>query len=258
MASTVGNTAKQLPDSDTVEEPSMEEILASIKQIIADDEPSDDNTSERERYTYPDSHSNSNLSTTSGQPSEENINEMELQAALQAELGDIDLPQQEVLAPTASAPVSPVAKEKISMQEKTAKMHAELTATGAGLTADERLNKYRSQGKLQMEILAAEKAAIQAKVVMKPAPIIAPVSTTHTTGPATGFASGPLFPTTNAIAQEMASTMMHEKSDEIQNLLSEIMRPTIRQWLSDNLPTLVEKLVREEIEAVSRGRKTVS
>ena len=31
-------------------------------------------------------------------------------------------------------------------------------------------------------------------------------------------------------------------------------RPMLRSWLDDNLPGLVEKIVRAEIERVSRGR----
>lgn len=36
-------------------------------------------------------------------------------------------------------------------------------------------------------------------------------------------------------------------------IAEEMMRPMLRDWLDDNLPTLVEKLVREEIERVARG-----
>ena len=32
-----------------------------------------------------------------------------------------------------------------------------------------------------------------------------------------------------------------------------ILRPMLREWLDDNLPSLVERLVREEIERVARG-----
>ncbi len=32
----------------------------------------------------------------------------------------------------------------------------------------------------------------------------------------------------------------------------EILRPLLKQWLDDNLPSLVERLVREEIERVAR------
>ena len=36
-------------------------------------------------------------------------------------------------------------------------------------------------------------------------------------------------------------------------MAEEMLRPMLTQWLDDNLPTLVERLVREEIERVARG-----
>ncbi|MEX3009220.1 DUF2497 domain-containing protein [Hoeflea sp. TYP-13] len=37
-------------------------------------------------------------------------------------------------------------------------------------------------------------------------------------------------------------------------IAEDMLRPMLQQWLDDNLPTLVERLVREEIERVARGR----
>jgi cell pole-organizing protein PopZ len=39
----------------------------------------------------------------------------------------------------------------------------------------------------------------------------------------------------------------------LEDMAGEILRPMLQEWLDDNLPTLVERLVREEIERVSRG-----
>ncbi|MNL56888.1 hypothetical protein D3C87_1804100 [compost metagenome] len=36
-------------------------------------------------------------------------------------------------------------------------------------------------------------------------------------------------------------------------IAEEMLRPMLQEWLDDNLPTLVERLVREEIERVARG-----
>jgi cell pole-organizing protein PopZ len=36
-------------------------------------------------------------------------------------------------------------------------------------------------------------------------------------------------------------------------IAGEMLRPMLQEWLDDNLPTLVERLVREEIERVARG-----
>lgn len=38
-------------------------------------------------------------------------------------------------------------------------------------------------------------------------------------------------------------------------IAEEMLRPMLQEWLDDNLPTLVEKLVREEIERVARGNR---
>lgn len=37
-------------------------------------------------------------------------------------------------------------------------------------------------------------------------------------------------------------------------IAEDMLRPMLQQWMDDNLPTLVERLVREEIERVARGR----
>ena len=42
-------------------------------------------------------------------------------------------------------------------------------------------------------------------------------------------------------------------SPPVEEVVREILRPMLRMWLDDNLPTLVERLVRAEIERVARG-----
>jgi cell pole-organizing protein PopZ len=39
----------------------------------------------------------------------------------------------------------------------------------------------------------------------------------------------------------------------LEDLVREMLRPMLKSWLDENLPTLVERLVRAEIERVSRG-----
>jgi cell pole-organizing protein PopZ len=48
--------------------------------------------------------------------------------------------------------------------------------------------------------------------------------------------------------------MLGGDSRTIEELVREMLRPMLKSWLDDNLPSLVEKLVRAEIERVSRGR----
>ncbi|WP_165933813.1 DUF2497 domain-containing protein [Aquabacter spiritensis] len=42
----------------------------------------------------------------------------------------------------------------------------------------------------------------------------------------------------------------HERT--VEDLVKEILRPMLKTWLDDNLPRIVERLVRQEIERVSR------
>lgn len=41
--------------------------------------------------------------------------------------------------------------------------------------------------------------------------------------------------------------------DDIEAKTEAVLRPMLREWLDENLPTMVERLVREEIERVARG-----
>ncbi|HMM13543.1 MAG TPA: DUF2497 domain-containing protein [Parvibaculum sp.] len=41
----------------------------------------------------------------------------------------------------------------------------------------------------------------------------------------------------------------------LEDLVADLLRPMLKQWLDQNLPPLVEQLVREEIERVARGRR---
>lgn len=45
-----------------------------------------------------------------------------------------------------------------------------------------------------------------------------------------------------------------ERSMSVADMTEEMLRPMLQDWLDNNLPTMVERLVREEIERVSRGR----
>jgi cell pole-organizing protein PopZ len=51
----------------------------------------------------------------------------------------------------------------------------------------------------------------------------------------------------------LAHTVLAENSRTLEDLVHEMLRPMLKTWLDDNLPALVERLVRQEIERVSRG-----
>jgi cell pole-organizing protein PopZ len=52
----------------------------------------------------------------------------------------------------------------------------------------------------------------------------------------------------------LAHTVLVQNSRTLEDLVREMLRPLLKAWLDDNLPGLVERIVKAEIERVSRGR----
>jgi uncharacterized protein len=52
----------------------------------------------------------------------------------------------------------------------------------------------------------------------------------------------------------LAQTVLVQNARTLEDLVREMLRPMLKTWLDDNLPGMVERLVRAEIERVSRGR----
>ena len=52
---------------------------------------------------------------------------------------------------------------------------------------------------------------------------------------------------------ELAAAFDGIQNRSLEDLAQDMLRPMLQEWLDDNLPTLVERLVREEIERVARG-----
>lgn len=52
----------------------------------------------------------------------------------------------------------------------------------------------------------------------------------------------------------LASTVLAKNARTLEDLVKEMLRPMMKSWLDQNLPSLVERLVRQEIDRVTRGR----
>jgi cell pole-organizing protein PopZ len=83
------------------------------------------------------------------------------------------------------------------------------------------------------------------------------------TEPAAERADGDEQPLLSSEANEAAalsfgalSANLEVRSAELADeMVRETLRPMLKQWLDENLPAIVERLVRAEIERVARGRK---
>ncbi len=56
----------------------------------------------------------------------------------------------------------------------------------------------------------------------------------------------------------LAHTLLSQNGRTLDDLVCEMLQPMLKSWLDDNLPSLVERLIRAEIERVSPGRPDAS
>ncbi|MDR6286145.1 hypothetical protein HNR47_002146 [Methylopila jiangsuensis] len=183
-------------------EPTMEEILASIRRIISDDEPS---AGARE--------------TTAVKPAEK----LEPKASLGQD--DIDAMLASFDEPAAPEP------EKSELRRP-----AEPARAGARIELDHDVDVFE---------LTDDMAAEPAPQPVAPAP---PLSTAQDR-----LLSQATDQAVSAAFGSLANTILSNNGRTLDDLVKEMLRPLLKSWLDDNLPSLVERLVRQEIERVARG-----
>jgi cell pole-organizing protein PopZ len=88
-----------------------------------------------------------------------------------------------------------------------------------------------------------------------PAPKPAPASAAERRLPPAPLLSPRSDAAVTAAFAQLADTMFNGNSRTIDGLVEDMLRPMLKTWLDNNLPPLVERMVREEIERVSRGRR---
>ncbi len=86
-----------------------------------------------------------------------------------------------------------------------------------------------------------------------PAREVAPPAAMQHEIPAERLLSAQTNAAVSAAFGSLATTILTENSRTIEDLVREMLRPMLKAWLDDNLPGLVERMVRAEIERVSRG-----
>ena len=69
-----------------------------------------------------------------------------------------------------------------------------------------------------------------------------------------GLISNATVSAVDSAFNSLAMTVLGNNARTLEDLVKEMLRPMLKGWLDDNLPGLVERIVRAEIERVSRGR----
>ncbi len=67
--------------------------------------------------------------------------------------------------------------------------------------------------------------------------------------------SEPLGASVMSAFETLAATVVLQNTPMLESVMRDLLRPMLKTWLDDNLPALVERLVRTEIERVARGTR---
>jgi uncharacterized protein len=197
------------------QEPSMEEILASIRRIIAEDQDAPKDTSSRPE-------------TRDAQPEPED--EPEPEDLL--ELEEPALPEPEPHPEPAALPDLEIAVPEILFSDEPA---PEPEPEPEPLPAPEPVRP------LEAVLRAAARPPAPEPAVDQRAMAEALLSS------AAGASVGQAF-------NMLSHTVLTQNARTLEDLVKEMLKPMLKMWLDDNLPPLVERLVRAEIERVARGR----
>lgn len=52
---------------------------------------------------------------------------------------------------------------------------------------------------------------------------------------------------------DLSNALAEQSSTNIEEITQDIVRPLVKEWLDNNLPAMVERMVRDEIERIARG-----
>ncbi|MBR0958835.1 PopZ family protein [Bradyrhizobium japonicum] len=243
-----------------VTEPSMEEILASIRRIIADDEakPPPAEAAKPEKAAAPKPQAMNDIPPSKVAPAK---------------------PAAEKPAPPAAKPAPPPSAPAADASNSQDDIDALLAGLDAATPAPE-ARAPEPEPELEPEPDVLE---LTDEMAVDPTPPPPPPSfrkveprddlefaespPPRPTPPSyapVDFDAPPLPPQQPILAQStvsavesafnsLAHTVLSSNARTLEDLVKEMLRPMLKSWLDDNLPGLVERIVKAEIERVSRG-----
>ena len=287
-AMTAASNAANVPVPSSIEnerrahEPSMEEILASIRKIIADDD-----ALPLSRSAAPPRLFETNVTPFAPQPQPSAAREAPAAVAQEPVAQELVAREPVAEAPVAETPTRAGVRLDAAEMESFAEVGRELARLDdpADLAGEaEKDNALRpaldAAGEAVAEIHApheveadsAPDERVRAEADMEDvqdervlAPEFPPVAEAgeeqafaagfETTGrfEAKGMLSTEANASVASAFQALSASVQMASAEAIDRHVRDMLRPMLKQWLDDNLPVMVERLVRAEIERVARG-----
>jgi len=211
------------------QEPSMEEILASIRRIIADDD-----TKPAAKAPEP---------PPKAPPAPPPPPKVEAPPAAAMNQNDIDAMLAGLDEPAEPDPPPPPPPPPPEPEPEVLELTEAMQAP-----AFRKIDAH--QDVVFEEVAPPPPPPSPRRMVEPPRPLPSPAMPAmdeHIMSNATAAAVDSAF---NALAQ----TVLVQNAKTLEDLVKDMLRPMLQHWLDNNLPTLVERLVRQEIERVARGR----
>lgn len=218
-----------------VEEPSMEEILASIRRIIADDE----KPAAAAKAATTDA--------TVAKPSPAPAVSKPAMPAKQSDSNsqdDIDAMLANLDAATTGEEVrpTPIPSHVHDPVDEVFELTDEMAVPSPVQTA---FQKVEPQDDLEFEETAP---------APRQDPVAAERPAARNAAPTAQILSHSTVSAVETAFNSLATTVLSNNARTLEDLVKEMLRPMLKSWLDDNLPGLVERIVKTEIERVSRGR----
>jgi uncharacterized protein len=253
-----------------VQEPSMEEILASIRRIIADDEAKPTAAEKPSSpVAAPAKPEKPAAAAPAAKPVMNDIPPSAIPVA-QAAAAKVAAPALKPAAPPVTPPAAPppvpnrqddIDALLSGLDEATTPSEIrpplpdgdvfELTDEMALLDPPQpSFNKIEPKDDLEFTETAAAKA-LHRQPAFEPAP--PPLESPAAPQPQQILSHSTVSAVESAF-NTLANTVLSNNARTLEDLVKEMLRPMLKSWLDDNLPGLVERIVKAEIERVSRGR----
>ena len=243
-----------------VQEPSMEEILASIRRIIADDEakpPVADKPASPAAAAKPAAAAPAVKAPV--------VNDIPPSAVAPAKAAPTKAP------PPAAPPPKPAPAPAVTNSQD------DIDAMLAGLdeaTSEAEIRPSQPDGEVfeltdEMAVPATAPAPppvfhkvepqddVEFTEAARPVyrhPAFEPPPLESPAAPAQQILSRSTVSAVESAFNSLANTVLSNNARTLEDLVKEMLRPMLKGWLDDNLPGLVERIVKAEIERVSRGR----
>ena len=222
----------------------MDEILASIRRMISDDaEPA----AEAQTGTHgPRPHRRGSrffpeVARVAGEPRADNVVELAIAQAMEDARIEVGAEASVEAAVEAAVALPPPVEAKPSPPQAEEPSEAVNVGQGPGEPAP-----------VAVAVTSGTSDTAPAAVALSVSPAAEPAREQDRSQPL-------LSPTADvAVAgafNRLAGVMLSRSTRGIDELAEDLLRPLLRSWLDQNLPPMVERLVREEIERVSRGRR---